>query len=270
MVRLVVSDIDGTLVDGSEQLTPDAYALADYLKSKRILFSLATGRVQGMAQPYVDELNIHVPYVTANGAALLKDGETLRRYTFALNPIRDVIHAADQMGMTIIYSQDGFELVHQLTPFVAAQRLQFDRYQTVVPLTEAFLTTRRLEKLCLMDDTQSGRISLLEQMLTGIDGGFEYTRYQDRAIELVCAGRTKAAGVADLSQYLHIDLADVMCIGDDENDLEMLSQAGVSATVQNALPKVKHSVQLVASRDHASGVLEAVRQVVEHQAAGEI
>ena len=50
MVKLVVSDLDGTLIDSSEQLTDTAREMARWLKDRNVLFTFATGRVQGMTE----------------------------------------------------------------------------------------------------------------------------------------------------------------------------------------------------------------------------
>ena len=92
---------------------------------------------------------------------------------------------------------------------------------------------------------------------------YSYTRYGDKAVEIVHPGCTKAAGVAELAKRLNIPMSDVLAIGDDENDLQMLRLAGHTATVQNALAKVKPLVAYVSPYCHSAGVFDAVKHFIE-------
>lgn len=74
MVKLVVSDLDGTLIDSSEQLTDTAREMARWLKDRNVLFTFATGRVQGMTERYAQDMQVSIPYVATNGAALIAPG----------------------------------------------------------------------------------------------------------------------------------------------------------------------------------------------------
>lgn len=260
MIKLVVSDIDGTLVDQTEALREPAFEVVRLLRSQGVLFSLATGRVQGMAEAYAQALGVTVPYVTTNGAALIHQGRALKRWRVPLGPLERVIREADARGLSVIYSPDGYERVLRETPFILSQQKAFRRYFDVQPLSPADYAHGEIEKLCLMDDDRTGAIEEIERLARQLPETYGYTRYGLRAVEIVRSGRSKASGIRDLARCLHIPMSDVMVIGDDENDLEMLAAAGVGATVCNALPKVKDQADYVAEASHAAGVLEAVRR----------
>ncbi|NMD37196.1 MAG: HAD family phosphatase [Christensenellaceae bacterium] len=258
MIKLVISDIDGTLVDRTEVLKEPAFALADWLKKRGIMFSLATGRVQGMAENYAKSLNINIPYITANGAALIKDGKAIIRHTVSLSILKNIIIESDKLGLSIIYSPNGYEKVHKLTPFIISQQKKFNRYFDVYAIDEKEFCNGFVEKLCIMDDDYTGIINNIEEIAKELPTNCKYTRYGDRAIEIVGGNSTKASGIQELAKYLGLSMNEIMAIGDDENDIEMLSEVGIGATVQNALDKVKASVDYVASKSHADGVFEAV------------
>ena len=260
MIKLVVSDIDGTLVDQSEELREPAFRMVSWLRERGIMFSLATGRVQGMAEQYAARLNVTIPYVASNGASLILNGKALRRDTVPLGPLEDMIHRADALGLSVIYSPDGYERVHRATPFVLSQQHSFSRYYDICPLTKQDFAAGRVEKLCLMDDDRTGAVEELARMAASLPSAFGFTRYGERAVEIVRGGATKASGVRELARLLNISLSEVLTAGDDENDLEMLSEAGVGATVRNALPKVKARASYVSPLPTAAGVFEAVRR----------
>ena len=223
MVKLVVSDLDGTLIDSSEQLTDTAREMARWLKDRNVLFTFATGRVQGMTERYAQDMQVSIPYVATNGAALIAPDGVLFRRKVPLKPLETMLRKADSMGMSIIYSEDGYEKVCRETPYILRQRAAFGRYNDVAPLTQADYDGKQMEKIC------------------------------------VC---TKAPGVAELAKRLNIPMSDVLAIGDDENDLQMLRLAGHTATVQNALAKVKPLVAYVSPYCHSAGVFDAVKHFI--------
>ncbi|MGN0762512.1 MAG: HAD family hydrolase [Aristaeellaceae bacterium] len=264
MIKLVVSDIDGTLVDSSEQLTSAAYELSAYLKEKQVMFSLATGRVYALACHYADALELAIPFVTSNGAALTWRGnrEIFRHY-LPFQPFAGLIRACDAMDISIFYSYNGYERVHRLTPFLREQQEKRSQPYKVAPLDEQELTGGCFEKLCLMDGNCTGLIDEVEQMVKQLRYPFTYTRYVNRAIEIVAPGCTKAKGIEELARFLGIARDEVLCIGDDANDIEMLSQSGVSAAVANALPEAKACADYISATSHAEGAFEAVRHYLD-------
>lgn len=264
MIKLVISDLDGTLIDGTEQLPSEAFELADYLRAKKVMFSLASGRVYELAQPFAEALNIQIPFITSNGAAITWRGNRqVARYDVPFAPFAGLIGQCDQMGLSIYYSFRGYEHIHRQTPFVCAQQKKSARTYSIVPLTERDFASARFEKLCLMDGDETGIIGEIEQKVKALDYPFTYTRYANRAVEIVARGRTKAQGVRDLTEVLGISMSEVLCIGDDANDVEMLTDAGIGAVVSNALPEAKACADYIASTDHAGGALEAVVRCLE-------
>ena len=95
MVKLVVSDLDGTLIDSSEQLTDTAREMARWLKDRNVLFTFATGRVQGMTERYAQDMQVSIPYVATNGAALIAPDGVLFRRKVPLKPLETMLRKAD-------------------------------------------------------------------------------------------------------------------------------------------------------------------------------
>ena len=106
MIKLIVCDLDGTLLNDRKQLDSQILPVLDALRKKHILFTLATGRNEAIARDYVDQLGIEIPYAADNGAniycrhrllqseSLQKKGQTnIKRKTteFTYVPERNVI-----------------------------------------------------------------------------------------------------------------------------------------------------------------------------------
>lgn len=68
MIKLIVCDLDGTLLNDRKQLDSQILEVLDALRKKHILFTLATGRNEAIVRDYVDQLGIEIPYAADNGA----------------------------------------------------------------------------------------------------------------------------------------------------------------------------------------------------------
>lgn len=257
-IKLVVSDMDGTLIDTDEVLSEKAIALSRRLKDSGVMFSLATGRVEYLADDYVRRLGLSVPYVACNGATLVDGGHVIERKQIPVLPLMDIIEEADLMGMSIIYSREGRESVWRETSWILDQRKRFDRYHAVHRFTPGEWTSLTVDKVSIMDEERDGRIACIEALCRRLPSSYGFTRYVDRSVEIVDGSANKANGIASLARHLGLEMNEVMAIGDHQNDIEMLSCAGVGAAVANATEDVKEIADYVCKNRCIDGVIEAV------------
>jgi Cof subfamily protein (haloacid dehalogenase superfamily) len=260
MIRLVVSDIDGTLFDKDEILDEEAIKLVQRLYGQGILFSLATGRVECMANHLADKLGLRIPYVACNGATIVLNGKAIYRRQVRVEALMELISEADLCGCTIIYSQDGIESVWRETPYILRQREKFDRYGIVHQIGKIEAKAVYLDKLTILDENSTGSILRLESTCRVLGHEYGYTRYGDRAIEIVHSSATKATGVGRLAKMLAIGMDEVLFIGDHQNDIQLISEAGIGVAVANSTDDVKLAADYVCSKGHMAGVVEAVER----------
>lgn len=260
MVRLVLCDMDGTILDRDELLPDTMRSMAARLRSAGIVFTVATGRVDGMADSYVEALGIDAPYILSNGAAIRHGRNTVLRLKIALGPLKPLLDTAMGQGMSVIYSMDGVEYVPAVTEWVEGQRRRFDRYHLVRPFSEADWASLDVDKITVMDSLRDGRIGKIEAMCSQLPPGYSTTRYTDKAVELVREGATKASALRMVCTILDIPLSATLAIGDHRNDMEMIIEAGIGVAVGNAIDDLKNVADYVCMNSFSAGVLEAVEK----------
>lgn len=86
-----------------------------------------------------------------------------------------------------------------------------------------------------------------------VDGGFANLEFNK-------AGVSKASGIRFLSKYLGIPKEDIMAIGDSENDIEMLKEAGLGIAMRNALDEVIAVANDVTTSNDEEGVAKAIEK----------
>lgn len=260
MIRLVISDMDGTLIDRDEVLTEKAMRIAEELRKKGILFTIATGRAECMAGEYVKKMNIQIPYIACNGATIMKGDTVLQRKQIPLKGLKALMEKADSMNMSLVYTAAGKELVYRETPWILGQQREFGRYFHIHAPTGNEWEHMQIDKLMVMDEVRDGAIAILEDMCRELPKIYGFTRYTNKSVEIVSCDSTKASALKELARLLDISPRDVLAVGDHQNDIEMLQFSGIGAVVGNATEDAKKAADYVASAWCIDGVGEILEK----------
>jgi hypothetical protein len=112
-----------------------------------------------------------------------------------------------------------------------------------------------------MDDP--ARLRNVRTMLaSALNGSATLVQSLPQFLEIVPAKSSKGTGVAWLLDYLGISPANVLAMGDGENDAEMLRLAGIGAAMQNAMQAAKEAADVVIPSNNEDGVAAAIQQYV--------
>ncbi|NLB72935.1 MAG: HAD family phosphatase [Firmicutes bacterium] len=261
-IRLVAIDIDYTLI-GSDLKISDATkrAIGAAIDAGSII-TLATGRMYRAAVPFAEELGIDAPLITYDGA-LVKTARTQEVYWHKPIPLEDagvILAHLESLGFHInVYVDD--EL------YVASLNEQARHYMAHVNVVAnpvenllEFLN-RPPTKLLMMAEPET-----VDKLLPELERKFGDRSHVARSlpsyIEFTGKGVTKGSALAGLSEHLGIPKDGVMAIGDSENDISMLSYAGIGVAVNNARDSVKEAADYVADGISGDGVAEAIYRFV--------
>ncbi len=254
MIKLVISDVDGTLIGKDFCLPADAPNFVKKLNDNNILFTLATGRPEEFISPFIDSMKIDIPYVCSNGATLMNGAKAVMRKQFPLKSVKNVLEKATELGMEIWYTNTGVDYALDYT----AQKIVQVEHKDTGTWVDFDIDTVHVEKILIMDFVRDGRISHIEDICKDLQGVCKYVRYRDKAVEIMEKTVTKATGIKALLELLNIDVSEVLVVGDDDNDKEMFSLGATSAAVSNASPNVLGLVDFVCTKPQFEGVKEAV------------
>lgn len=241
MIRLVVTDVDGTIVGKDEVLHEEMISYVKLVKEKQLQFTIATGRTKEMAEGYARQLGIDIPYIACNGGMLIKDGKTLSSKTMPLWDLREIFKVADSLGMSLLYDALGKEQANG----------------EMATFTEEEWKSLRLNKVYIEAATRDGSIGAIEKLCQKLPSAFSYKRYGDKAIDILPRGATKENGIRKLAASLNLTMDEVLFVGDDLNDVEAIEEAGVGVAVVNAQPAAKEKADYVTKERCYLGVMEA-------------
>jgi len=272
MVRLIALDIDGTLLDSQWRL-PEANREAIRRATGRgIEVALVTGRRFDFARPVIDAIDSPLTLIVSGGA-LVKNraGESLVRHLLPAGVAREVLDGtrAFRQATALVFDRPrAAQVVHEhLDLSDAHRRAYFDRNRDfiaeIVPLEDA-LTEDPIQ--VMFSGTFLGMRALVST-LRGLPAAARYslaiTEYESRDFSLVDvnrAGCTKGTTLAEWAIRQGIPREDVMAIGDNLNDREMLEFAGLPVVMANAVPGLRRVGWAETSSNDEAGVAAAIER----------
>lgn len=264
MIKLIVTDVDGTIVGKDEILHQEFIDYVQRLKARGIDYTIATGRVRGLAAHYVEALGISIPYAAGNGGCIVRGEEVILEKTIPLSAVREVIEKADQMGMSVMYSIDGQEQAYRETDYVLQQQRDYDRYHEPKGFSEEEWESLHVDKIIVMAKYRDGSIGEIEVLCSLLPPEIGYKRYADKSIDIFHREAKKEIGVKLLASLMQVSLEEVLFVGDDLNDVKALREAGIGAAVANAQQPAKDAADYVTEGERHLGVMEAIDRFVLH------
>jgi Cof subfamily protein (haloacid dehalogenase superfamily) len=260
--RLLVCDLDGTLVDSSLELEP---ALVDAFRraaDRGLLIALATGRMPPGAARYRDELGVTAPSIFYNGALIrAHDGGNLLSLTLPRGLLRDTYDIFTNAPVHPIFYRDDqifcLEATYAVRDYAEAQEVPLN----VIPDPEDFLALGAFVKslfighpavLPLVREDLAGRVGDLAKLV------MTRTDY----LEMIPATASKGTALPTLAAHLGVPLDHVVAVGDQENDLEMIQAAGFGIAMPEAPAAVRAAANRVAPAPAEGGLLAALRDAL--------
>jgi Cof subfamily protein (haloacid dehalogenase superfamily) len=273
MIRLLAVDIDGTLLDGHGRL-PDAHreALAD-AAARGIEIALVTGRSFHFTQPVVDLLPMPLTLICNNGAVVkTKTGETELRHVLERDAARRILaetmHLEDSVA--IVFDRPGerqivFERMDWTHPNRRGYYEKNKAYIAEAPAPLADVLTEDPIQVMFNGSVTPMRalVSALRAMPDADRFSVAVTEYELRDFSLVDvngAACSKGTTLARWAERRGLSPAQVMAVGDNLNDVEMLDFAGTAIVMGNATDAVKARGYRQTGTNDEGGLADAIRE----------
>jgi Cof subfamily protein (haloacid dehalogenase superfamily) len=278
-IRLIALDIDGTLLDSRWQL-PEANRAAIAEATRRgIEVALVTGRRYDFAMPVAHQLDSKLTLIVSNGALIRsKEGRTHLRHLLPKHTAAQVLHLTTEWreGAAVIFDRERENqlMLESLDPDDSLRYAYYSRNMEFIGLA------RPLESCLTEDPIQvmlSGRIEAMleaEARLRAAPFAEEFrlavTSYERKdfaMIDVIPPGCSKGSSLAEWAALRGIAREEILAIGDNHNDLEMLTFAGIPVVMGNGVPELKTYGWHETGSNDENGVALAIEQFALREAA---
>ena len=272
MIRLIGIDVDGTLLDPRGQIPQANIDAIHDAVSAGIQIALVTGRSYPFARPIADPLPDSITLIVSNGAVERgMDGSRVARRLLDRHTARAVLDATRPFreSAALVFDRDAdrqvmFETMDWEHP---GRKAYWARNQSLiaqsVPLEDALVE----DPIQVMFNGGVDTMRALYRALNLEADGFavsltEYTHRDFSLIDVTAPGATKGRALAWRAAQLGIARDEVMAVGDNFNDLEMLEFAGRPVVMANSVEELKQRGWPITGDNENAGLAEAIRRFV--------
>lgn len=261
-IKLFAMDLDGTLLNTRGEITPGNKKAIKLMNDAGVIPTIATGRMYDASQRYAMQLGLDVPIVTYNGA-LIKSVSGKVYYEGFISPalIPDIYDFFRAQGWYYQSYQDDILYFEEYTA-------KSEAYEKSIGVKGKCLGDKineireRIPKLLVITSGNDESDAVVKLFNERFAGQAVAAKSQLNYVEICAPHVSKAEGLKRLAEKLGFSIENVMAIGDGNNDVPMLKEAGFSAVMGSAKDDVKACGDVVVGDCEHDGVAEAIYKYV--------
>jgi Cof subfamily protein (haloacid dehalogenase superfamily) len=260
--RLIVVDLDGTLLNPQSKISPRTRAALERANAEGIAIAVATGRSYPLLRYFCGDLPLSGPQITFNGAVVVDPVTGMPTFLQAVPValVRPVLDFMREEGVFASYYTEDAIYVHDHSRLELAL-VPADFPQPIAVPDLYALTHLPCIKLVVVAERE--RIATLRPRAEAAFGDLLYvTQTSPVLLEFLHPEVSKGAALRKAMEYLGLEPPQVIAFGDSHNDLELLAAAGTGVAMGNASAEVRAAADLVAPSNVEDGIAVVLNAVL--------
>ncbi|MFJ5779185.1 Cof-type HAD-IIB family hydrolase [Streptomyces sp. NPDC093094] len=262
-IRLIVTDMDGTLLDDDKQPPRRLWAVLEQLRERGVLFSPASGRQYATLAREFSRAADGMVFIAENGTYVVRDGVELSSDTLDPAVVAEVLETVRRLNAqgadvgAVVCGKESAYVERADEPFLAEVRRYYVQNRVVA---DAAAVADDILKVALFDFGSVERVTA--PALAPFTATHQVVVSGHHWVDLMNRTANKGAAIRRLQRELGITPAQTMAFGDYLNDLEMLDAAEWSFAMANAHPEVVRRARHLAPANTDDGVLRTITRVL--------
>lgn len=280
-IKLVASDLDGTIIDRNNFISNENFKAIDTLHSKNIDFVVCTGKSYSVSKTICQDFKARYG-IFGNGAQIidLKTGEELNRKVLKPKQISYCIKLARKNNLHIHFYTENSIVTENLQYMDLRNYILKDINGTeikffIVPNIEKYIEEEQPDIFSLILTSDSSVVEIEKDIQKHLSVSTSLISkkgiYKDNIINkeyeylnIAPNNINKNQALAFLSEHLQIPQTEILAIGDNVNDLEMIKHSGIGIAVGDAYNELKNVAQYVTQKGVSDGAFaEAINKFIE-------
>lgn len=261
LIRLIASDMDGTLLDEHGEVPPETYDLILALREKGVHFAASSGRRFDRLCQFFAPVRDKMDFVAANGAQVYVDGKLVDREVFSHLGIRRLAKTVgkfESLHMALFDDEKSF-LLDDEDKFVREIDKDLPNAERIWYLPGPDVSILKISIYCedghVMDYAYALSRELGDEFLFAPSG----THW----IDALQRGVNKATGIEQVMAHHGITRDEVMAFGDSMNDYEIIRFVGTGCAMANGRPALKAVANRVIGYNYDQAVQGEMRKLLE-------
>ncbi len=260
MIKLIASDMDGTLLDESGKIPGEFYDMYKTLKSKDIVFAAASGRQYYTLARDLQKIKDEIVFIAENGTFVVHQSKELYSCFLEWDMVKEIVETGRKI--------EGAEVVlcGKKSAYIEKDYKKFNE------IVEIFYARCEVVDDLLNVDDDILKVSICDFKGSAANSNkVLYPLYKDRLsviisgemwLDIINNKASKGEAMKYIQKKLNITPEETMAFGDYFNDVEMLQNAHYSYAMENAPEGVKKHARFIAKSNKENGVVKAIRKMI--------
>ena len=261
-IRLLLADVDGTLVTQDKVLTDQAIAAVDRLRDAGVLFAVTSGRPPRGMEMLVEPLRLQTPIAAFNGGLIVNpDMTVIERRVLPEDLIRPLSQLMESFGLSVwLYRGTDWYVPDLEGPHVAREAWTV-KFEPVL-MTGFDGVTRDVAKMVGVSDDHDAVSRAAAATQERFGQLVTAAPSQPYYLDVTHPRANKGEVVKYLAQRYSLSTEEIATIGDQPNDVLMFAHSGLSIAMGNADAQVQRCARRVTDTNEANGFAAAVSRFV--------
>lgn len=260
-VKLIASDMDGTLLDENGQVPPETFDLILALRERGVRFVASSGRRYDRLCDFFSPVKDRMDFVASNGAQVFADGVQIDREVYshlAIRRLAKTVAMFPNMHLALFDRTKSY-LLDDEDKFVREVDKDLPNVERIYELPSPQVSIIKASIFC-DDGNVMDNAYVLQRELGGL---FTFAPSGSSYIDAMQPGISKASGIAQVMEYHGIDASEVVAFGDAMNDYEIIRFVGTGCAMANGRPALRAVADRVIGSNVEHAVQSEMRRVLE-------
>ncbi len=260
MIKLIASDMDGTLLNSNNEINEEFFEVFNKLKEKNIIFAAASGRQYYNLLNRFEKINDDIMFIAENGTFVVYQGKEILVNSLDRDVARELIKIGRNIdnSYVIVCGKTSAYIESRDERLVKETKKYYERYEIVDDLTK------------VEDDIL--KVTICDFSGSEFNSNNYYKEYWDKLqvtvsgelwLDITAKGVNKGVAIEKVQDLFDITPKETMVFGDYLNDLEMMGKAYYSYAMENAHEDLKKVSNFIAKSNNENGVVEAIKEVIK-------
>jgi len=270
--KLICIDMDGTLLDNKHEISEENIKALKEAQARGVIIAVTTGRLFASANYYYSLLGIEGPIIASNGTYIRETSSAkfIFKDVFTFEESKELYEILCKTTLTPYFytyntaiTPKAFPANHTYMIFnkdvPQDSRIKFRVSEDLMPLLKEY--EDEILKAIVIEEDDTETLFRVKEEIKALNK-FEVVSSGANNFEIMKKGSSKGSAVKRLAESLNIKQEEVICIGDNENDLSMIRYAGLGIAMENGVDLLKKEANYITDTNLNSGVAKAIRKFV--------
>ena len=271
-IKLICIDMDGTLLNNNHELTKENKETLLKAYNEGIHIALCTGRIFLSARYYSDLIGIDAPVIASNGAFIKKDynEEPIFENPMSKELAIEIYNIVKKHKLKVNFNswdtliredsvpkEHTYVIMNKILP--KERQVNFIVDEDMIKVINEF-EGNLLKGIVIEKENLKALFECKDELKEKFGDKLHVVSSGPDNFEVMVGSTSKGNAVKHLAEILNIKREEIMCLGDSENDLSMITYAGIGVAMGNASDLIKENADYVTEDNDNSGVAKAVQK----------